>query len=74
MPLDIDRWAAQIAEQPSWSEMFFILLTVPGQRSRKRMLAQQPLGNMVLLERPVRPRHLSAQSRPRSAAAGANMR
>ncbi len=56
--LDIDRWAAQIAEQPSWSEMFFILLTVPGQRSRKRMLAQQPLGNMVLLERPVRPETL----------------
>ena len=51
---DIDLWAAQIGKQPSWSELLFILLTVPGQRSRRRMLAQQPLGNMVLLERPIR--------------------
>ncbi|HUY93647.1 MAG TPA: ATP-binding protein, partial [Terracidiphilus sp.] len=55
---DIDMWASQIGEQPSWSELFFLLLTVPGERSRKRMLAQQPLGNMVLLERPVRPETL----------------
>jgi signal transduction histidine kinase len=54
LPPDIGLWAAQMGEQPSWSELFFILLTVPGERSRKRMLAQQPLGNMVLLERPVR--------------------
>src|SRR5271165_4061979 len=51
---DIELWAAQIAQQPSWSELFFILLTMPGERSRRRMLARQPLGNMVLLERPVR--------------------
>ncbi|HWE84425.1 MAG TPA: ATP-binding protein [Terracidiphilus sp.] len=55
---DIDSWAAQMGEQPSWSELFFILLTVPGERSRRKMLAQQPLGNMVLLERPVRPETL----------------
>jgi C4-dicarboxylate-specific signal transduction histidine kinase len=55
---DIDAWTAQIAEQPSWSELFFLLLTVPGERSRRRMLAQQPLGNIVLLERPVRPETL----------------
>jgi signal transduction histidine kinase len=51
---DIDSWATEMREQPSWSELFFILLTVPGERSRGRMLAQQPLGNMVLMERPVR--------------------
>ncbi len=51
---DIDLWAEQLREQPSWSELFFILLTMPGERSRRRMLAQQPLGNMVLLERPLR--------------------
>jgi signal transduction histidine kinase len=56
--LDINLWAAQMVEQPSWSELFLILLTVPGERSRRRMLAQQPLGNMVLLERPVRPETL----------------
>ncbi len=55
---DIGLWAAQIAQQPSWSEVFFILLTVPGERSQRRMLAQQPLGNVVLLERPVRPETL----------------
>jgi len=51
---DIDRWVAQIGEQPSWSELFFLLLTIPGERSQRRMLAQRPLGNLVLLERPVR--------------------
>lgn len=51
---DIALWAAQMGAQPSWSELFFILLTVPGDRSRRRMLAQLPLGNIVLLERPLR--------------------
>lgn len=55
---DIDLWAAQMGEQPSWSELFFVLLTVPGERSRRRVLAKQPLGNLVLLERPVRPETL----------------
>ena len=55
---DISRWAQQIAAQPSWSDLFFLLLTIPGERSRRRMLAQQSLGNMVLLERPVRPETL----------------
>ena len=56
LPLpEIELWAAEVGRQPSWSELLFILLTVPGERSRKRMLAQQPLGDMVLLERPVRP-------------------
>jgi signal transduction histidine kinase len=50
----IESWAAQMREQPSWSELFFILLTVPGERSRRSVLAQLPLGNMVLLERPLR--------------------
>ena len=55
---EIALWSRQIAQQPSWSDLFIILLTVPGERSRKRMLAQQPLGNLVLLERPVRPETL----------------
>lgn len=55
---EIAEWAAQISEQPSWSDFPLILLTVSGEVSResqKRMLARQPLGNLVLLERPVRP-------------------
>jgi signal transduction histidine kinase len=55
---EIDLWAAEVGRQPSWSDLLLILLTVSGERSRKRMLAQQRLGNMVLLERPVRPETL----------------
>jgi signal transduction histidine kinase len=54
----ISRWADQIAEQPSWSDFPLILLTVGGGsdgENRRRMRGRQPLGNMVLLERPVRP-------------------
>jgi len=52
---DIAEWASHIARQPSWSDLPIILLTIPGERSRRRMLAQEPLENLVLLERPVRP-------------------
>ena len=55
---DIAEWAAQIAEQPSWSDLPLILLTLTGkvdQESQRRIFARQPLGNLILLERPVRP-------------------
>jgi signal transduction histidine kinase len=54
----IDEWAELIAEQPSWSDLPVILLTVAGEvnhESQRKMRARQPLGNLVLLERPVRP-------------------
>ena len=51
---DIAEWASCIAHQPSWSDLPVILLTIPGERSRLRVLAQAPLENLVLLERPVR--------------------
>jgi len=57
-PSDIAEWAAQIADQPSWSDLPLILLTLTGKvdrESQKRMLARKPLGNLILLERPVRP-------------------
>ena len=57
-PSDIAEWAAQIAAQPSWSDLPLILLTLTGKvdrESQKRMLARKPLGNLILLERPVRP-------------------
>ena len=55
---DIAEWAEQISEQPSWSDFPLILLTLTGEvdrESQRKMLARQPLGNLVLLERPVRP-------------------
>ena len=58
---DIAAWAAQISEQPSWSDLPLILLTTAGAVSaenRRKALARQPLGNLVLLERPVRPETL----------------
>lgn len=54
----IDEWAELISEQPSWSDLTVILLTVAGEvnrESQRRMRARQPLGNVLLLERPVRP-------------------
>jgi signal transduction histidine kinase len=54
----ISQWAAQIEEQPSWSDFPLILLTASGEvdeENRRRMRVRQPLGNVVLLERPARP-------------------
>jgi signal transduction histidine kinase len=58
---DIRQWTAQIAEQPSWADFPIILLTSRGevdQENQRRMLARQPLGNLILLERPARPETL----------------
>jgi signal transduction histidine kinase len=58
---DIAEWATQIAGQPSWSDFPVILLTVTGEvdrESQRNMRSRQPLGNLVLLERPVRPETL----------------
>ncbi len=54
----ISQWAAQIATQPSWSDFPLILLTASGEvneESRRRIRVREPLGNVMLLERPVRP-------------------
>jgi signal transduction histidine kinase len=58
---DIVRWTEQVADQPSWSDFPIILLTVAGEvdnQSQRNMLVRQPLGNLVLLERPSRPETL----------------
>jgi signal transduction histidine kinase len=58
---DIVRWTEQVAAQPSWSDFPIILLTVAGEvdnQSQRNMLVRQPLGNLVLLERPSRPETL----------------
>jgi signal transduction histidine kinase len=58
---DLVQWALQIADQPSWSDFPIILLTMGGvvnEESQRKMRARQPLGNLVLLERPIRPETL----------------
>jgi signal transduction histidine kinase len=58
---DIAQWTTQIADQPSWSDFPLIILTVAGAvdyASQRRALFLQPLGNVVLLERPARPETL----------------
>ena len=58
---DIDQWTAQIADQASWGDFPIIVLTSRGEvnsESQRRMLARQPLGNLILLERPARPETL----------------
>ncbi len=58
---DIARWTAQVADQASWGDFPIMILTDRGaatSESQRRMLARQPLGNLILLERPVRPETL----------------
>jgi signal transduction histidine kinase len=54
---DIRQWTAQIADQPSWSDFPMIVLTGSGEvdeESRRSLRFRQPLGNLILLERPTR--------------------
>ena len=58
---NIAKWTAQIADQPSWSDFPLIVLTNAGKvdrESQRKLLLLQPLGNLVLLERPIRPETL----------------
>jgi signal transduction histidine kinase len=60
-PSNIAIWGEKISAQPSWSDFPLIVLTVAGAvdpSSQKKMLFREPLGNVVLLERPIRPETL----------------
>jgi signal transduction histidine kinase len=60
-PSNIAVWGAKISAQPSWSDFPVIVLTVAGAvdpSSQKKVLFRKPLGNVVLLERPIRPETL----------------
>ena len=55
---NIAAWAVQLAEQPAWSALPVIVLTVAGavdRQNQQREMARRPLGNLVTLERPIRP-------------------
>jgi signal transduction histidine kinase len=50
-----------LRDQPPWSDFPLLLLTVAGEvtfRSQRRRAIREPLGNVFLLERPVRPETL----------------
>ncbi len=58
---DVVQWNAQIADQPSWSDLPIIILTASGkvdQESQVKLRFREPLGNLILLERPARPETL----------------
>src|SRR5205085_1400492 len=57
----ITAFANLISKQPPWSDLPLMILTVAGEVSRstgKRPLFREPLGNVLLLERPIRPETL----------------
>jgi signal transduction histidine kinase len=54
----VERLANLLHEQPSWSDLPLILLTASGRvtpATVQRNTLREPLGNVLLLERPVRP-------------------
>ncbi len=60
-PSNIADWGRKISTQSSWSDYPLIVLTVAGAvdpNSQKKMRFREPLGNVVLLERPIRPETL----------------
>jgi signal transduction histidine kinase len=57
----VETFAKLIKDQPSWSDFPLIVLTVTGEvstTSERRRTLRGPLGNVLLLERPIRPETL----------------
>ena len=60
-PEIIQRLSDRIHHQPTWSDFPLIILTTAGQvtgSSIRRNTVREPLGNVLLLERPIRPETL----------------
>ncbi|MGZ4814047.1 MAG: sensor histidine kinase, partial [Terriglobales bacterium] len=60
-PALIETLSGLIKDQPPWSDFPLLLLTVAGAvstSSLRRLEMQKPLGNVLLLERPIRPETL----------------
>jgi DNA-binding NtrC family response regulator len=54
----LGRLVAELEGQPSWSDLPFILITGSGEEARVRsrlLAALDPVGNISIIERPVRP-------------------
>jgi signal transduction histidine kinase len=57
-PRLVSKIATMLQSQPPWSDFPLILLTVAGavtSQSQQRRALREPLGNVLLLERPIRP-------------------
>ncbi len=57
----VERLASLLHQQPSWSDLPLVLLTAAGRvtsATLHRTALREPLGNVILLERPVRPETL----------------
>jgi signal transduction histidine kinase len=57
----VETLSTLIKEQPAWSDFPLLLLTIAGAvsaTSLRRLELQKPLGNVLLLERPIRPETL----------------
>jgi signal transduction histidine kinase len=54
----VDQLVSELERQPSWSDLPLILITAAGETSRVRphyLTALSPVGNISVIERPVRP-------------------
>ena len=59
----IEAWRAYLRKQPAWSDLPFIVLTPSGEREGRgngQSIIRETLGNVSLLERPVRMESLSS--------------
>jgi FixJ family two-component response regulator len=71
-PTALDRLLAALGDQPAWSDLPIVLLTVEGELSRAFTASVETLasrGNVMFLERPVRVATLVTVLRTRSARA-----
>lgn len=62
----IQEMSRVLNNQPAWSDLPVVLLTLPGevtQESQYRRALREPLGNVLLLERPARPETLISSVR-----------
>jgi signal transduction histidine kinase len=62
----IQEMSRVLTDQPAWSDLPVVLLTLPGevtQESQHRRAMREPLGNVLLLERPARPETLISSVR-----------
>src|SRR4051794_21977153 len=60
-PALVQRFKELLQSQPTWSDFPLVLLTLTGNvsiSSQKRSELREPLGNILLLERPIRPETL----------------
>ena len=74
---NVDQLAALLQKEPTWSDLPLLVLTTRSTAAREHLLTADllgKLGNVTLIERPMRLRRCSAQSARRSVLGDANTR